>query len=124
MKIHPDPISVQSVHSYGPSWVQVDDQKFTSSLVIDTRGERFDWGCERFEDLSSAHFERLAKLGPEMVIFGSGERLRFAAPHLTRALIEQQIGLDTMDTQAACRTYNILASEGRCVTLALLIESR
>lgn len=123
MKIHPDVISVQSVHSYGPGWVQVDDQKFITSLVIDTRGERFEWNCSRFEDLSSAHFERLAKLAPEMVIFGSGERLRFVPPHLTRALIEQQIGFDTMDTQAACRTYNILASEGRCVTLAVLIET-
>lgn len=123
MKIHPDVISVPSVHSYGPDWVQIADQKFTASLVMDTRGERFDWHCQRFEDLSAKHFEQIARLAPELVIFGSGARLRFVPPTLTQSLIKLQIGLDTMDMYAACRTYNILASEGRQVALALLIES-
>jgi uncharacterized protein len=124
MKIHPDVIPVQSVHSYGPDWVRVDDQTYTSSLVMDSRGERFLWDCAHFEDLQPAHFEQLANLAPEMVIFGSGARLRFVAPDISRSLIEHQIGLETMDTQAACRTYNILASEGRHVALAVLIEAK
>ena len=122
MKIHPDPIDVQSVHSYGPGWVQVEGQRYTGSLVMDTGGQRFEWGCARFEDLSAQHFEQLAQLGSETVIFGSGQRLRFPHPGLTQSLMAARIGLDTMDTQAACRTYNILASEGRRVTLAILIE--
>jgi uncharacterized protein len=85
-------------------------------------GERFEWHCQRFEDLTGSHFEQLAKLHTELVIFGSGARLRFPQPHLTASLINQQIGIETMDMQAACRTYNILAGEGRKVALALLLD--
>ncbi len=60
---------------------------------------------------------------PELVIFGSGERIRFVAPALLRPLIERGIGVETMDTGAACRTYNVLASEGRTVVAALLLET-
>ena len=59
---------------------------------------------------------------PELVIFGSGARLRFPAPGLLRDLIERRIGVETMDTAAACRTYNVLASEGRSVVAALLLD--
>ena len=121
MKIHPDIISVPSISSYGTGWVQVGDVQLTQSVVIASDGRRFDWQCPRFEDLTDAHFEQLAQLQTELVIFGSGTRLRFPATVLTRALIERQIGIETMDTQAACRTYNILAGEGRHVAVALLI---
>jgi len=122
MKIHPDSISVQSIKGYGPGWVQVADQKIIHSVIIGSRGERLNWQCERFEDLTRAHFDQLAQLKTELVIFGSGERLRFVNPALTQALIDQQIGMETMDTQAACRTYNILAGEDRCVAVALLMR--
>jgi len=56
------------------------------------------------------------------VIFGSGSRIRFPQPAWLAPLIERRIGLETMDTQAACRTYNILSGEGRKVVAALLIE--
>ena len=123
MKIHPDIISVPFIHSYGKGWVQVAGEQLTRSVVIASDGQRFDWQCARFEDLTAAHFEQLARLKTELVIFGSGERLRFPAAALTRAMIECQIGIESMDTQAACRTYNILAGEGRHVAVALLMES-
>jgi uncharacterized protein len=69
-----------------------------------------------------AHFEQLSALGTELVLFGSGSRLRFPRPEWLRPLINKGIGLETMDTPAACRTYNILAGEGRQVAVALLIE--
>jgi uncharacterized protein len=123
MKFHPDPISVQSIKSYGPGWIQVANERYNSSVVIASSGALFLWHCKRFEDLTSEHFEQLVKLQPELVIFGSGARLRFPAVALTSALIERQIGVETMDTQAACRTYNVLAGEGRSVVVALLLES-
>ena len=64
----------------------------------------------------------LADMKPELVIFGSGTRLRFPPPAFLRGLMDQRIGLETMDTLAACRTYNILAGEGRHVVAALLID--
>lgn len=124
MKIQPDSINVQSISGYGPGWVSVGNEKITTSVVIGSRGERFDWACERFEDLTPAHFSQLADMGVELVIFGSGERLRFPSPTWIKSLIDHQTGLETMDTQAACRTYNILAGEGRKVAVALLLETR
>jgi uncharacterized protein len=79
-----------------------------------------DWGVDSFETLEPAHFARIAALDPEVVIFGSGARLRFAHPRLLTALIERRIGVECMDTAAAARTYNVLVTEGRRVVGALL----
>lgn len=123
MKIQPDISNVQSVSAYGPDWISIGKQRITSSVVLGSRGERLDWDCTRFEDLRASHFAQLAELNAELVIFGSGQRLRFPKPSWLQPLIEKQIGLETMDTPAACRTFNVLASEGRHVITALLIES-
>ena len=123
MKFQPDTIDVQSISGYGPDWVSIKHEKITHSIVIGSRGERFNWDCLRFEDLTAAHFAQLAALKAEVIIFGSGKRIRFPQPGWIQPLIEQQAGLETMDTQAACRTYNILAAEGRHVVVALLLES-
>lgn len=122
MKFQPDFISVQSISGYGAGWVSVGQEKIASSIVLGSQGERFAWDCDRFEGLGPAHFAQLAALGTELVLFGSGSRLRFPRPEWLRPLIERGIGLETMDTPAACRTYNILAGEGRRVAVALLIE--
>jgi len=98
-------------------------EKIERSVIIGSRGELIDWHCGRFEDLSSEHFDQLASYHPELVLFGSGSRLRFPPPAFLRTLMAQRIGLETMDTLAACRTYNILAGEGRHVMAALLIEA-
>ena len=121
MKLQPDKFDVQSISGYGPGWVRVDGEQITRSVVISSGGQRFDWSCARFEDLTAGHFTQLAELAPELVIFGSGERIRFPQPQWLQALMAKRIGLETMDTQAACRTYNILAGEGRSVVLALLL---
>lgn len=122
MKFHPDVIQVPFIKSYGPGWVEVGHDRLSSSFVLASTGERFEWNCARFEDLTPEHFLQLARLRPELVIFGSGNRLRFPSPGLITALIELQIGVETMDTQAACRTYNVLAGENRQVAVALLME--
>jgi len=122
MKIQPDFISVQSISAYGPGWIGVAGEKIVCSVVLGSRGERLDWNCRHFDELGAAHFAQLAALGPELVIFGSGHRIRFPQPAWLRPLIEQGIGVETMDTQAACRTYNILAGEGRHVIVALMLE--
>lgn len=126
MKLQPDRLDVQSILGYGPGWVGLGNQgvaeKIDYSIVIGSRGEKFAWDCAGFEQLSAAHFTRIAELKPELVIFGSGERLRFPPPAFLRDLMDQRIGVETMDTLAACRTYNILAGEGRHVVAALLIE--
>lgn len=123
MKLQPDKLAVQTVSGYGPGWIAVDGERFSTSLVLSSQGQRMSWNCARFEDLSPAHFDMLAEMAPELVLFGSGTRLRFPAPRWLQSLAERQIGIETMDLAAACRTYNILAGEGRHVVVALLLES-
>nr|MDP2191149.1 Mth938-like domain-containing protein [Rhodoferax sp.] len=123
MKLQPDVISVQSISGYGPGWIAVGNEKISTSVVIGSRGERFNWACNSFEDLSAEHFAQLAAMDSELIIFGSGKRIRFPQGAWIKPLIDKQTGIETMDTQAACRTYNILASEGRHVAVALLLET-
>ena len=126
MKLQPDRLDVQAILGYGPGWVGLGSngvaEKVEHSIVIGSRGEKFDWHCARFEDLGAAHFALLESLGAELVIFGSGARIRFPQPQWLAPLMARRIGLETMDTQAACRTYNILAGEGRNVVAALLLD--
>ena len=127
MKLQPDRLDVQAILGYGPGWVGLGHkgvaEKIERSIVIGSRGEKFAWNCTRFEDLTEEHFAMLAAIQPELVIFGSGSRLRFPPPAFMGALMQGRIGVETMDTLAACRTYNILAGEGRRVIAALLIEA-
>ncbi|WP_439114632.1 Mth938-like domain-containing protein [Hydrogenophaga sp.] len=126
MKLHADKLDSQSITAYGEGWIAVNGQRHTQSLVLTSSGQLVPWACNRFEDLTEAHFSTLTDVmpeTPELVIFGSGSKLRFLPPALLRSLIGQRIGVETMDTAAACRTYNILASEGRRVVAALLMEA-
>jgi uncharacterized protein len=122
MKLQPDQSDVQSISGYGPGWIAVDGERIESSVVLSSTGLRFDWQCHTFEDLGPAHFSRLAEIDAELVIFGSGERIRFPTPAWLAPLIAKRVGVETMDTRAACRTYNILSGEGRKVIAALLVE--
>ena len=123
MKLQPDRFDTLFINAYGEDWFAVSGQKKHHSLVISSQGQCSDWGCASLAELSQEHFDRLAADAPEVVIFGSGAKLRFVSPALLRGLIERGIGVETMDTAAACRTYNILAQEGRRVVGALLLES-
>ena len=123
MKLQPDKPDVQTLTAHGPGWVAINNERVEQSVVLGSRGERFVWDCARFEELGPEHFAQLAEIGAETVIFGSGARIRFPQPAWLRPLIDRRIGLETMDTAAACRTYNILAGEGRHVLAALLVEA-
>lgn len=123
MKFQPDTASgVNLVTRQEPGRLWVGTTPHTHSLLVPWEGEVLSWGASRPEDLTEAHFAQIAALRPEVVIFGSGERLRFVSPALLRPLIELRIGVETMDTPAACRTYNVLVSEHRRTLAALLLS--
>jgi uncharacterized protein len=122
MKLQPDHIDTQSVTGYGPGWIAIQGEKISHSVLISSQGLRENWSCNSFTDLTAAHFAPLEKLDVELIIFGSGQHLRFVPPAWMAGLMQRRIGVETMDTQAACRTYNILAGEGRKVAAALLVE--
>jgi len=123
MKLQPDKSDAQSLTAHGPGWVAINNEKVEGSVVVGSRGERFEWNSPRFEELGPGHFAQLASLGAELIIFGSGKRIRFPQPAWLQPLMAKRTGVETMDTAAACRTYNILAGEGRHVIAALLVES-
>jgi uncharacterized protein len=122
MKLEADHFDVQTIQGYGSGWVGVQGEKISHSVILSSQGERVDWRCERFEDLTEAHFAQLAEFDAELIIFGSGSRLRFPPAAWLQPLMAKRIGLETMDTGAACRTYNILAGEGRRVAVALVLD--
>jgi len=124
MKFQPDTpsgVNVISRQEAGRIWVGA--APFASSVLVPWQGPVLPWQAPSFDALTPAHFERLLALEPELVIFGSGRSLRFPHPSLLRALIERRIGVETMDTAAACRTFNVLVSERRSVLGALVLES-
>ncbi len=126
MKLQPDKSSAPLVRAHHPGWLQVDDQRFSSSVIISSLAEYppRPWTPRNFEDLTQDLLRELANSGAELVILGTGSRLRFPPVAWLAPFAAQRVGLESMDTAAACRTYNILASEGRKVLAGLLVEPR
>ena len=123
MKLQADRIEgTNAIARHGPDGVIVNGREHRSSVVVPWQGDIIEWPVSSFDGLTESHFKALADLKPELVIFGSGSRIRFAKPALLRPLIDARIGVETMDTPAACRTYNVLLAEGRTVVAALLFE--
>ncbi len=123
MKMQADRMEGQNaIARHGPGGVIVAGKAHSTSVIVPWQGGVQAWPPRDFEALQAAHFELLAQMQPELVIFGSGTRIRFPNPALLRVLMQQRIGFETMDTAAACRTYNVLLAEGRRVVAALLFE--
>jgi uncharacterized protein len=122
MKFQPDTASgVNLVTRHEPGRLWVGATPYMHSVLVPWEGEVLPWPAAAPEALTAAHFEQIAALRPEVVIFGSGVRLRFVSPALLQPLMALRIGIETMDTAAACRTYNVLVSEHRRALAALLL---
>jgi uncharacterized protein len=123
LKLHQDSSgALNTVTAYGDDYVEINLQRFEHSIIVLPDAPVITWPVASFDALSAESFADLIEPAPEVVVFGSGNRLRFPHPRLTAALAARRIGVETMDFQAACRTYNILMAEGRKVAAALLIE--
>jgi uncharacterized protein len=123
VKLHSDPRPFYNTFTaYGEGFVEVNEKRFTQSILVRPEGEVLPWSAERFDLLVADDFEAIVELRPEILVFGSGAALRFLHPRITKRLGAAGVGVETMDMFAACRTYNILMSEERRVACALLIE--
>ena len=123
MKFQPDTLAgVNMIARHDAGGIAVGPALYPHSVLVPWVGAVAAWPVDAFDALRSEHFEQILALRPDLVIFGSGPRQRFPAAALLRPLIERRIGVETMDTAAACRTYNVLASEGRRVAAALIVE--
>jgi uncharacterized protein len=101
----------------------VRQETLNHSIVVMNKILIHDWPVKSFETLQPEQLLSLIEYRPEVILLGTGNRIRFPDSRLTAPLLEQGIGVEIMDMAAACRTYNILMSEGRHVAAALIIES-
>ncbi|MEI2646037.1 MAG: Mth938-like domain-containing protein [Candidatus Competibacter sp.] len=109
------------IKSYGPGWVKINETEIRHSVVVTAEQLIADWPPQTFADLEEAHFAAVARLEPEIVIVGTGARQHFPPPPQLRPLLARGIGVEIMDTAAACRTYNVIMLEGRRIAAALLM---
>jgi uncharacterized protein len=124
MKLHSqDNQQYQTVTGYDKDGVEINATRYDYSVLVMPETPPRPWPVTRFEDLTEEHFALIEQDQPDVVILGTGERQRFVHPKLIKALSARRAGVESMDSHAACRTYNILMGEGRKVTLALIIES-
>ncbi|NBD21392.1 hypothetical protein GTZ97_12030 [Aquabacterium fontiphilum] len=122
MKLQPDRAEgVNVIHAYTADSISVNGTAHPHAVLVPHTGEVLPWDAASWEALTEVHFAHIAQARPELVVFGSGARLRFVKPALLRPLIEARIGIETMDSAAACRTFNFLVGEGRRVMGAILL---
>ena len=122
MKLHLHADDGQNtISGHGPGHVDIRGQRITTPLVVAAQTLITPWVVPSIDQLVFDDFAALLALQPTLVIFGSGGTFRFPDTRILAAFSQARIGFDVMDTGAACRTYNVLLSEGRNVAAALLV---
>jgi hypothetical protein len=125
VKLQSDPHSgSNAITGYGDGYVEINKIPYNHAVLISSDGAISAWPIKAFKDLETSHFEQMATLKPELIIIGTGNKQHFPKPELMKSLISAKIGFEIMNSQAACRTYNILVGEGRQVLLALIVEAK
>jgi len=123
MKFQPDlPQGPNVIQRASATGVTISGVDYAHSLLVPSDAPAVAWPVSSLDELTAEHVAMILPLRPELVIFGSGAKLRFAHPSIFKDLMAARIGVETMDTVAACRTYNVLAAEGRRVVAALLVQ--
>ena len=109
------------ITGYDKGSVTINGKPFRQSLIITQTKLDENWGVASIESLHTEHISQVLSFKPELILIGTGDKLIFPAIEVYAGIIKQGIGVDFMDTGAACRTYNILMSEGRDVVAGLII---
>ena len=124
MKFHLSTAEGNMFTGHGADYVRLGVVEYRDNILVTPERIVTGWTAGGFDTLTEADFAALAELKPEVVLLGTGASLRFPHPRLTRALTDAGIGVEVMDTPAACRTFNILAAEGRRVVAAVILDHR
>ena len=120
MKLHASaPSALNTFSGYGDGFVAINGQRHDANIVVMPE-QLLPWSAASFDALTEADFDLFLGLDLEILLLGTGPKQRFPHPRLTKALTAKRIGVEAMDLQAACRTYNILMAEERRVAAALL----
>ncbi len=110
-----------AIQRYDVGVIIIAERSYRESLILLPDRVIETWSPNSVNDLAEEDFHQLMELEPEIVLLGTGRQQQFPHPSLTQPLMQQRIGLEVMDTAAACRTYNILMAEGRRVAAALFM---
>lgn len=121
MRFAQEKIEGNSINAYASGRVTVNGETITASIILTAERIIRDRLPAVFDDMNAAHLEGLDQLEPEIILVGTGDTLRFPPAAWTAGYLASGIGVEIMDTAAACRTYNVLLSEDRHVVAALLI---
>lgn len=122
MKLHLETnIGTYQIQSVDSQSVTINNVVYTHSLIL-MPSHLEKWAVDSFDHLQVTHIEQLLNLHPDLVLLGTGSRQRFPSPAVLAPLINARIGIEVMDTPAACRTYTILMGDGRAVAAALLFQ--
>lgn len=122
MKFHLQAPTANVVTGCGAGWVRIGNDEYRENVVLTAEHVRPGFAPRGFDALKPDDFAALLANSPEIVLLGTGATQRFLRPAVTAPLHDANVGLEVMDTRAACRTYNILVAEGRTVTAALIVE--
>lgn len=110
------------IQSYVPGNIQVNGEYFERSIIVTPKQLIKAWPPQTLPELTLEHLAAIVILQPMVVLLGSGSKLKFPNPAILENLYKQNIGVEVMDTSSACRTFNVLVSEGRNVVAGLLIR--
>ncbi len=109
------------IQSYNDSEIIIDGKVFSSSFIISKNTLIESWPVADISQLESDHLKAILDMRPEVILIGTGQKLVFPSPQSYVSVINQGMGIEFMDSGAACRTYNVLVSEGRNVVTAIIL---
>ena len=121
LELENDPLGYR-VDSFVGNTVAIGEVRYTASLIVTPEKVVRDWLPQHPRGLTIDDFGIILALEPELILVGTGNALRFPDSVILKGVIRVGIGIDFMDSRAACRTYNILAAEGRHVAAGIIIE--
>lgn len=116
-----DTSATYTIRAYETGRVIINEHTLTHSVIVLPEQLIPDWPPQSVEQLTAEHVDQLVALEPAIILLGTGAHIRFPHPRLTHGALRRGIGFEVMDTAAACRTYNIIAAEGRRVAAALMM---
>jgi uncharacterized protein len=122
MKFHLQTPATNVVAALGTDWIRIGETEYRQNLIVTPDAVATGWAPAGFAALTEDDFAALLQHRPELVLLGTGATQRFPHPRLLQALAGARIGVEAMDTRAACRTFNILVAEDRRVVAALVLE--
>lgn len=113
--------STQIINGYTENGITINEQFYNNSLIVSNYQLIDHWPVNHIDQLNNATLEPILQLQPEVIIIGTGKQIKFPHPETYAAVINKGIGIEFMDTGAACRTYNVLLSENRKIAMGVIL---